>query len=438
MVGVVMFLNWTTQTEPVVSRWQTSVKHQTDIYADTAAQIFEYEGETGLRTFLDRIRRNEFIGDIGLANEKGEILYLNEKDNPILPKITAQAFNSQTPELDFTAPNAGFSAKSFALSGGERYVLITRWERPKPTPVFGESRLRYARLLGLLITALLVCYIFARYLSSPIVKLSEAAKQLAAGNLQTRVYPKIGKRRDEISKLAKDFDEMAERIESLISSQKRLSRDVSHELRSPLSRLNVALELAKQKSVAETQPLLDRIEREAKQLNEMISQILTLSRLESQSETIEKRQVNLSRLVEKVVADANFEAESKGKKVVILENEPSEISGNENLLRSAIENVLRNAVRYTDEIVEVSLTKNKTASVVKIRDYGEGVPEAELSQLFKPFHRVAEARERKTGGVGLGLAIAEQAVQSHKGEIKARNAEDKGLTVEIKLPHQNS
>ena len=435
MVGVVMFLTWTTQAEPVVRRWQTSVINQTSIYAATARQIYDNEGEKGLSDFLQRVRDAETIEEIGLVNQNGEISYLNNVDREVVQKLIVQSFSSDAVETETQQPEAIYAAKTFTRASGEKYVLVVQWDRPRPTPFFGEANSRYIRLLGLFLTAIAVCYVFARYLSAPIVKLSEATKQVAAGNLQTRVAPEIGSRKDEIGKLGKDFDEMAERIEALITSQKRLSRDVSHELRSPLARLNVALELAKQKGNAESQSLLDRIEREARQLNEMISQILQLSRLESQSETIERKQVNLCRLIEKIVADANFEAVALGKKVIIKDNTDCEINGNEALLRSAVENVLRNALRYTNGTVEVFTIKNKSEIVIKVRDYGKGVAEAELANLFTPFYRVSEARERKSGGIGLGLAIAEQAVQTHKGKISAKNADGGGLIVEIKLPY---
>ena len=434
MVGVVIFLTYTTQTEPVVSRWQSSVKNQTNIYAATAAQIYGNEGENGLNEFLGRIRSSENINDIELIKLNGQNRLMNGQNDEILRDLIAKAFSSDQSELDFSSPEFGYSAKTLILANGEEYALVTQWARPRPTPFFGEANYRYLRLLGLILTAIAVCYVLARYLSSPIVKLSLAAKQLAAGDLHTRVAPEIGNRADEIGKLSKDFDEMAERIEALITSQKRLTRDVSHELRSPLARLNVALELAKQKGNPETQGLLNRIEREGKQLNDMISQILTLSKLESQAETIEMGKVNLCRLVEKVVADANFEAAANGKKVEFVQDSECEIYGNENLLRSAVENVLRNALRYTKDVVNVSMAKNKTQLHLKIRDFGEGVPEAELENLFTPFFRVADARERKSGGVGLGLAIAEQAVGSHKGKISAKNAVGGGLEIEIKLP----
>ena len=434
MVGVVIFLTWTTQSEPVVSRWQTSVRNQTNIYSSAAAQIYGREGENGLNEFLKNVRSAETIEEVGIIDGKNQLRF-SENPNPGFPAdLIAKAFASDAVEIDYEKIDAVFAAKNIILPNGEKAVFAVKWDRPKPVPFFGEANYRYMRLLGLILTSLLVCYVFALYLSSPIIKLREAAKSLAAGNLQTRVVPVIGKRRDEIGKLARDFDEMAERIESLITSQKRLTRDVSHELRSPLARLNVALELAKQKSSPETHGLLDRIEREGKRLNEMISQILTLSKLESQAETIEKKDVNLCRLVEKVVADANFEAAAQNKKVEITKNAECTVVGSETLLRSAVENVLRNALRYAKNKVEVKLEKTKNAIVIEIKDDGEGVSEDELDKLFTPFYRVGEARERKSGGVGLGLAITEQAVVSHKGAITAKNAANGGLLIEIKLP----
>jgi two-component system sensor histidine kinase CpxA len=434
MVLVVIFLTWTTQSEPVVSRWQTSVINQTNIYASTAKQIYENEGEDGLNEFLNTVRNAETIEEIGLINHKGEFRNLEVPLTEPVRQLIFKSFSSEKVEIDTEQPLSIFAARIAPLENGEKYVLIVQWDRPRPTPFFGEANYRYGRLLVLFLTAMALCYLFARYLSSPVIKLSEAAKNLAAGNLQTRVATQIGNRKDEIGRLAADFDEMAERIEALIVSQKRLTRDVSHELRSPLARMNVALELAKQKGNQESQSLLRRIERESMQLNEMISQILKLSRLESQSETIERKNIEIGRLIEKIVADADFEAESQNKKVLIKEMASGEVFGNEFFLRSAIENVLRNAIRYTKSMVEVFLRREKNDFIILIRDYGAGVPEAELEKLFKPFYRVSEARDRKSGGIGAGLAIAEQAVVSHKGRISARNAKDGGLIIEIRLP----
>jgi len=220
-----------------------------------------------------------------------------------------------------------------------------------------------------------------------------------------------------------------------VTSEKRLTQDISHELRSPLARLNVALELAKNKSSAETLPLIGRIETESQRLNEMISQLLVLSKLETGSENFQKREINLTKLFEQIIADADFEAKGNEKAVKILQKDAVRVFGNETLLRSAIENVLRNAVRYTADktTVEVKLSAENKRAVVSVRDYGAGVPEAEIKKLFRPFYRVNAARERKTGGIGLGLAIAERAVHAHQGTIKAQNTEN-GLAVEISLP----
>ena len=227
---------------------------------------------------------------------------------------------------------------------------------------------------------------------------------------------------------------MAERIESLITSQQRLSQDVSHELRSPLARMNVALEIAKQRSNGASAAALARIEKESGQLNEMISRLLTLTRLESGAEKFESQDVDLTGLLEHIAADADFEANAKGRSVKIVSMDACRISGSESLIKSAVENVLRNAVKYTAEgtAVEVALRRAGGRAQLTVRDFGGGVPENELDKLFQPFYRVSESRERKTGGIGLGLAIAERAIKAHKGSIAARNS-DGGLTVTIEL-----
>jgi signal transduction histidine kinase len=433
MVGVVVFLNWTVQTEPVVSRWRVSVRNQTNIWAETAAQIYAAQGEAGLREFLDRIRRHETIGEVDLIGENGRVWLSEGVSAADYKELVGKALSSDAVEIDNQGETA-LSARRLSLPNGERYVFIVRWERPRFTPFFGESPWRYFRYGALLLTAFLLCWALARYLSSPIGKLRRATQKLADGDLSTRVGSKVGRRRDELASLAKDFDVMAERIETLITSQKRLSRDVSHELRSPLARMNVALEIAKQKSNGETSPVLQRIENESQRLNEMISRLLTLSKLETGSKDFDRRELNLRTLVEQVSADADFEANAKGRSVKVIHADDCRVVGSESLIRSAVENVLRNAVRYTKEgtAVDVSLSNGNERAVVRILDHGSGVPDAELENLFRPFYRVGEARDRGSGGTGLGLAIAEQAILAHDGTISARNEGD-GLVVELTL-----
>lgn len=433
MVGMVVFLNWTVQTEPVVSRWRNSVTNQMKIYAATAAQLQDGQGDAGLNDFLDRIRNAGTVSEVSVIGSDGELKYGSAADVESYRNLVAKSFQTGETEIE-TIPLTAIAARSYKLKNGTGFVLVLRWERPQMTPFFGESPLRFLRFGVLIVAALLLCWALARYISSPIGKVRRATRKLAAGDLQTRVADEIGNRRDELSELAVDFDEMAERIESLIISQKRLSRDVSHELRSPLARMNVALEIAKQKSNGDVAPMLDRIDTESRRLNEMISSLLTLSKLETGSQDFEKYEVDLTELLEDVASDADFEAKANGKSVKIVEADKCHVTGSETLLQSAIDNVLRNAVRYTNEgtTVEVSLKSAAGKAHITILDHGGGVPEDEIGNLFRPFYRVGEARERKTGGIGLGLAIAEQAIRAHKGTIAARNLGD-GLIVEIKL-----
>jgi signal transduction histidine kinase len=433
MIGIVMFINWSVLTEPVVSRWQVSVRNQMNIYADTAAQIYENEGENGLRQFLHRIREAETVSEVDLVAPDGSVWLGEGTQASNYSELANRAFSSDDVEIDAGQRDTSLAANQVAI-GGRNYALVVRWDRPRPVAVFGESRLRYLRLAGLLLTALILCYALARYLSSPIGKIRRATQQLAEGDLNTRVAARLGRRHDELGKLARDFDEMAERIESLVTSQQRLSRDVSHELRSPLARMNVALGIAKQRALPEVAAQLDRIENEADRLNQMIGRILTLSKLESGAQDYDKAPVDLVDIVASVVDDADFEARPLGKSVNMNGDGRCMVEGSEPLLRSAVENVLRNAVRYTKEGTAVTVTVEHDGhhATVLISDHGGGVPEAELHNLFRPFYRVGEARERSTGGIGLGLAIADRAIAAHDGSISAKNTAD-GLEIAINL-----
>jgi two-component system sensor histidine kinase CpxA len=239
---------------------------------------------------------------------------------------------------------------------------------------------------------------------------------------------------------------MAERIEALMLTERRLLGDISHELRSPLARLQVALDLAFQTADEETRGFLERIERESGRLNNLIGQLLILTRLETAGTEAPRQRVDLTQLVNEIASDADFEARGAGRAVRVVSAESCLTTGNAELLRSAIENVVRNGVRYTREgtTVEITLrcTAEKTAgsdkmarhSVITVRDHGPGVPPEALQHLFRPFYRVADARDRQSGGVGLGLSITARAVRFHHGEVDARNIPEGGLLVEIRLP----
>jgi two-component system sensor histidine kinase CpxA len=282
------------------------------------------------------------------------------------------------------------------------------------------------------------CYWLARYLTTPVLKLRATTNELAEGNLGARVSTKLTKRRDEVGQLGQDFNSMAERLESMVKAQQRLLGDISHELRSPLARLGVALGLARQRSGPEANGALDRIERESDNLNEMISQLLTLTRLESGTDGRKRTDVDLAALVKEVAEDADFEARSINRAVQVVSSDHCKIKGIEELLRSAVENVVRNAVRYTPEgtAVEVALERQNGHAVISVRDRGKGVPEESLEKIFRPFYRTEDARDRQSGGgTGLGLAITERAVRMHGGSVEAVNAVGGGLAVEMKFRH---
>ncbi len=320
---------------------------------------------------------------------------------------------------------------------GERFIVVGMLRRPPPAMLPGPLAMP---MLGIVVTAGVIALVLAYYVTSPVRRLRTATQRFAAGDLAARVGPTVAKRSDAIGDLGREFDLMASRIESLITAQRRLLQDVSHELRSPLARLNVALGIASRKAGTDARDALSRIEHEAEQLNELIGQLLTLSRLESSHLDMERREIDLSTVVDGVAADADFEAEERGCKVRLIRRESCLVRGVEPLLRSAIENVLRNAIAYTargtDVEVEVSrrVEPGGPHAVVSVRDHGPGVPEEHMSSIFDPFHRVEDARDRDRGGAGLGLAIAARAARVHGGRITASNAPEGGLIVELCIP----
>ncbi len=281
---------------------------------------------------------------------------------------------------------------------GNEYVLVLHIEPHEP-PAFwgGPWQIFLARILVIVLIVGLISLALTRHITSPIVGLRKAANQLASGNLSARVEKKSGKRKDELAELSHDFDHMAERIETLLASQQRLLSDISHELRSPLARLSVALGIARRSATPESALALNRIERETQRLNELIGGLLDLARLESGNKTFTRESIDLKRLVEEIVSDADFEAGGRDRKVRLISAEASRVLGNADLLRSAIENVVRNAVNYTPEgtEVEVELVTNgeNGCALIRVRDHGPGVPETSLQAIFEPFYRVEASRE---------------------------------------------
>jgi two-component system sensor histidine kinase CpxA len=401
-----------------------------DVFAKDAAAAYERGGQAALVAYLDRVQSEShlrlFLFDSKLQELTGRRTPASAVD------VARKVFETKLPQSAENGP-ASLIARTALTDSGSQYVLVAELSPRRGFPFHP-----FTHLVAMIFIGGLFCYWLARHLTSPVAKLRAATRELASGNLNARVLPALGKRRDELASLAADFDEMAEKIQTLVNSQRRLLGDISHELRSPLARLNVALELARQRSGAEATTALERIQLEAENLNEMIGQLLALTRLESGTEEIRKTEFDLAQLVRAVTDDADYEARSRKRSVKLETADTCTIVGNEQLLRRAIENVVRNAVQYTAEGTEVEVKlecfDKTSAAVITVRDHGAGVPESALSEIFRPFYRVEDARDREAGGVGLGLAIAERAVRLHDGKVEAANVTTGGLIVKIVLP----
>ena len=327
-----------------------------------------------------------------------------------------------------------------AMPLGDRYVLVAVMPRPSPLERFFDPYGLTLRLGAVFLVTGLISYLLARSLSAPVRTLRDATQRLAGGDLSVRVGPSLTGSRDETAELGQDIDRMAERIGDLLASQRRLLRDISHELRSPLARLNVALGLARRKAGAEAQGSLDRMEREADRLNDLIGELLTLALLEGDARGIERVPVDLQPLVREIIEDADFEARATGRSVRLVQEEPVAVAGVHELLRRAIENVVRNGARFTAEGTEVEVRLSRSEAVfgpaarLTVRDHGPGVPEQSLDKLFEPFYRVADARDRQSGGTGIGLAITLRAVKLHGGTARACNIPAGGMEIVLELP----
>jgi two-component system, OmpR family, sensor kinase len=320
-------------------------------------------------------------------------------------------------------------------------AMVEELARPSTLMWYIDPSTLPFRLAVIFVVSGLACYGLARQLTRRLRTIREGSRRLAEGDLSVRIGPQLGALDDEATALARDLDQMAERIDALLGAQQRLLRDVSHELRSPLARLTVALELARQESGTGASDFHDRIAREADLLGQLIGEILTLTRLEGEAKAQRQADaLDLSELVREVAEDADFEARPSRRRVEVVGGDTITLLGYAEILRRAVENVVRNAVRFapSESAVEVrlerALIEGRPVAQLHVRDRGPGVPEGYLKEIFQPFFRVSESRDRRSGGSGVGLAITERAVRLHGGSVTARNADGGGLIVSIALP----
>jgi two-component system sensor histidine kinase CpxA len=424
------------QSRTTRERDEAMDRAMTPLMADNFAEVYDKQGKNGLEEFIAR-GHGTFPWNPFLFDQNGhEVL-----DRTLSPNaVGAMRLAAVSHGTEIVRSGGDRWIGQYVLTNsGRPYVLVLEVNRHGPEGVLHvPSEVQLLQFLIVLLIVGLISLWITRHITSPIVQLRGAANQLARGQLSARVGPETLGHKDELSGLGKDFNHMAEQIELLMTSQRRLIADISHELRSPLARLSVALGLARRSADPETDASLNRIERETQRLNELIGGLLDLARLESGTETLKAARVDLQELVSSVAEDAAFEAGARNRGVRVLSTFSCSRKGNAQLLRSAIENAVRNAVNYTSEGTEVEISlgpsPDQQSAVVLIRDHGPGVPDSALQNIFEPFFRVDDARDRVSGGTGLGLSITDRVVRAHGGNVRAHNHPDSGLVIELILP----
>jgi two-component system sensor histidine kinase CpxA len=403
------------------------------LFVDDARRAYEEGGTPRLSEYLARLD-SYTEAEHFLVDSRGHDLVNGEDRSGLL----AQRSTRQRPRGRRTWPapwrvlwpssREGPQVQVHGTSG-RAFRLITVLP---PRPHLGTYELlAYFLWLPMLIGAF--CYVLAVHLASPLRGLRRALEKFGRGDLSVRFHLS---RRDEIGELAKAFNRMADQIATLLSAERRLLQDVSHELRSPLARLGFAVELAR--TSPDREAALARIRKEAGRLNNLVDELLQLTRAEGDPGARILEDVDLGGLLAELVADCALEADAAGCRLTLVGERSFVIAGDRELLRRACENILRNAIRHAPPgtAVEVQLSRNGDWGEIAVRDHGPGVPREALSDIFEPFFRVENDRDRSSGGVGLGLAIARRAVELHQGHVTAFNA-DPGLVVAIEIPCQD-
>ena len=363
---------------------------------------------------------------------------LDDRNRPIsrvnLPKDWLSFTQPLTPQRFKDRVVRGLTAYRISSSSGTMYTLVARVDRASSYQYWAPHLPALQLFTALIIVALFTAFVTWR-ITKPLVLLRKATNAFARGKFDARVDEQVICRKDEISQLGQSFNNMAERIAMLLSNQQRLFRDISHELRTPLARQQIALELLARKLPDNDRAGIERIEREIGRMNELIDQVLTLLRLEQGEQAVNKEDYDIGALITQLVNDASFEAQDEDKVNLTLPQQTN-LNGCPELTSRCLENIIRNALRYTGEDgqVNIDVSKGKEWLEISVKDDGPGVPEAALKHLFEPFYRVEDDRNQQSGGYGIGMAIAEQAIRSQGGTIVAANRPEGGLQITIRLP----
>jgi len=393
-----------------------------------AADIYESKGSAELTGWLRYIDQEFAVKGFMLDSQRRPISLANLPKNWL--EFTLPLTQRRLSERNLR----GFQPYRISSSSNRIYTFVAHRDNRGPYPAWLKHLPMLQVITALIIVALLTAFVTWR-ITHPLRKLKQATDSFARGNLDIRLPDRVECRKDEIGEVGLAFNHMAERISLLVSNQQRLFRDISHELRTPLARQQIALELLARKLPDTEHQSLHRIEREIERMNALIDQVLTLLRLEQNDQSPSIEAYDLSDLLYKLTQDAQFETQSKDQ-IHLQQPEKNPLTGQPELVSRAVENILRNAIRYTpdDGRVFLQVDMHKDTVVIRIEDEGEGVPEDSLKHLFEPFYRVEASRNQQSGGYGVGMAIAEQAIRAQGGRIEASNRSSGGLRVDITLP----
>jgi signal transduction histidine kinase len=478
IVAIAVITAYNFENERIPGLGITRLESVLNEHLRNAAHVLRDDGVAGLRNKLSQSL------DFGRVS----IYVLDADKHDLLGREVPANVMAATDGIDDVQDLSGNRMRERVLIApdGTRYTAVARFEgSPLVRGIYRRAATFWSHVGIAMAISALISLLLAAYITSPLSRIRASARRVARGDLAATVGDLRFGRSAEMLALAQEFDQMTARLRELVEGQRRLIRDVSHEMRSPLSRLRVALELARA-SIAEApnEPIrgsserpesgarpdsatpnraaapplgerdilsrgdlhagplsgdagvqLDRIEREAERLEEMIAQAIQLSRMETTSPS-KVENVALDLLIADVAGDAAFEAQARPCALHIAQSTPLAVRAEADLLTSAIENVVRNAVKYTapDTTVSIRLDRLESQARLRVRDCGPGVADADCVRIFEPYFRTDTARQRKSGGSGLGLAIAKRAIERQGGRIHATNADGGGLEVEILLP----
>lgn len=385
------------------------------LQADGAAAAFESGSRAALVAYLEKLDR-QFFGRHYLADRSGRDL-LSGKAHRLVESRT-------TPLLPPFLVGGRPSTVNGRSTDGQHVMVVEAngdsFDRSNVFPYF----------FTIVVVVLLTCYVLALSLVRPLIEMRKTMSRFGGGDLSARTR---STRRDEFGDVGRAFDAMADRLQTLLDAERRLLQDISHELNSPLARLTFAVELAR--TAPDRNVALDRAKKEALRISEMAQELIQITRVEGDSDARSTEDVQMTELLLDISEDYTFEADAKHCRVLCRIEEELSIQGDSVLLRRGIENVVRNALKYAPEETKVELRARRVNSFaeISIRDFGPGVPSQHLNDIFRPFFRVENDRSRSSGGVGLGLAIAQRVVHLHCGQIEAENAHP-GLRVSLRIP----